>query len=88
MSNDEYWHPDGNVDLGSSYITIYDCKYVFRPLRREVTFDSVGGNQIPTMRVWHDRTLGELPVTTRQGYTFQGWFDSNGTQFATSTRIT
>ena len=40
---DEYWYTDGNIDLGSSYITIYDCKYMFRPLRHTVMFNSLGG---------------------------------------------
>ena len=39
----EHWYTDGNIDLGNSYITIYDCKYMFRPLRHTVMFNSLGG---------------------------------------------
>ena len=44
-----------------------------------VTFDPDGGTvSEPTRRVLVGGTIGTLPVPTKTGYAFIGWFDSNG----------
>lgn len=38
-----------------------------------ITFDSTGGNEFAPKIVNHNTPIGELPVPTREGYTFHGW---------------
>ena len=48
-----------------------------------VTFDPDSGTvDEPTRRVMVGSTIGTLPVPTRAGYAFLGWFDSNGRQIS------
>lgn len=46
-----------------------------------VTFDVNGGNALEndTMTVSYDSAFGTLPVPTREGYVFLGWYDENDT---------
>ena len=58
--------------------------------RFTVTFDPNGGNTAPVSRLAVDGLVGPLPVTARDGYTFDGWFTaaSGGEQVATDTAVT
>ena len=47
-------------------------------ITRNVTFDANGGTvDIPSKKVKIGRTYGELPIPTREGYTFKGWNGKN-----------
>ena len=53
-----------------------------------VTFDANGGTcDVATMDTGNDYTLASLPVPTRSGYTFKGWYTAStgGTKVTTST---
>jgi hypothetical protein len=44
-----------------------------------VTFNSNSGSNVASIVRTIGTALGELPVTTREGYDFDGWFtESNG----------
>lgn len=56
-----------------------------------VTLDANGGFVSPTSKtVTYDSTYGTLPVPTRTGYKFLGWYTakSGGTQITSSTKVT
>ena len=55
-----------------------------------VTFYANGGSGSVSKSYNHGASLGELPVSTREGYEFVGWFTaaSGGTQVTTSTIVT
>lgn len=59
-----------------------------------VTFDANGGAEVPAREVVYGVAYGELPATTRAGYTFHGWTDGEGhavsadTVFATAANVT
>ena len=55
----------------------------------KITFNPNGGSVDKTeMTAFVGQTLGALPVPTRTGYDFAGWFDSNGVQITdTSTLV-
>lgn len=46
-----------------------------------VTFDSNGGSEVSPQKHGIDTSIGELPTTTRTGFTFVGWYLSNGTKY-------
>ena len=55
-----------------------------------VTFDANGGNVDPASKqVTYGTAYGELPVPTRAGYTFDGWFteETNGTKIVSSKTV-
>ena len=54
-----------------------------------VTFNSTGGSAVSSKTVNHGSAIGTLPVTTRSGYTFLGWYSatSGGVQVTTGTVI-
>jgi uncharacterized repeat protein (TIGR02543 family)/LPXTG-motif cell wall-anchored protein len=52
----------------------------------EITFDVSGGVlEDKTMDVTFDAPVGELPVPTREGYTFNGWIDRMGNVYTAET---
>lgn len=55
-----------------------------------VSFDSNGGSDVASITVTYDGTYGTLPVPTRDGYTFLGWFTAktDGTKVADTTKVT
>ena len=59
-----------------------------------VTFDEQGGSAVSDRYVWYGRSYTQyaaLPVPTRSGYTFSGWFTSTfgaGAQITTGTLST
>ena len=65
--------------------------YVVSPCEYIVAFDANGGSVTPaTATATHDVAIGTLPTPTRDGYTFNGWFDAvtDGNQVTTSTVFT
>ncbi len=44
------------------------------PTAVTVTFDSAGGNAVPSATVPVGTAIGTLPTPSREGYTFGGWF--------------
>lgn len=56
-----------------------------------VTFDANGGSVgTASITVTYDSTYGTLPIPTRAGYKFLGWYTakSDGTQITSSTKVT
>ena len=56
-----------------------------------VAFNANGGNVSPQSRtVEYGAVVGGLPVPTRSGYVFDGWYTaaSGGTQITESTKVT
>ena len=43
-----------------------------------VTFDSNGGTSVTARTVQDGKSLGSLPVPTKDGYIFQGWYSDSG----------
>ena len=58
--------------------------------RFTVTFDANGGVMAPVSRLAVDGVAGELPMPTRDGWMFDGWFTaaSGGEQIAVDTAVT
>jgi len=54
-----------------------------------IDFDVNGGDALAadkqTKTVTYTLPVGELPAATRTGYTFDGWFDGNGTKYTADT---
>ncbi len=46
----------------------------WEPKEFTVTFDSCGGSSVSPKKVYYDSAYGDLPVPTRDHYTFLGWF--------------
>ncbi len=54
-----------------------------------VTLDASGGTVVPdSLDVTYGTAIGELPVPTKPGYTFLGWFDADGTKVLAETVYT
>ena len=54
-----------------------------------LTLDANGGKVEPaTLTVTYDAAIGTLPVPTRTGYTFAGWFDAQGKEATAETVYT
>lgn len=66
-----------------------NVKYVVVPAIYDITFDPNGGTVSPrTKRVKHDEAYGSLPVPSRVGYTFKGWYTSTtGGEEITASKI-
>ena len=55
-----------------------------------VTFNANGGSVLPSSKtVTYASTYGDLPIPTREGYTFAGWYTakSEGTKIEASTKV-
>ena len=64
--------------------TVYEA--VWSANTYEITFDVSGGElDNRTMSVTFDQPIGEMPVPTRAGYTFQGWIDRMGNVYTAET---
>lgn len=86
---DGWFLPDGTQVTEDTILTIdnvvikndANSKEAVRPLTAKFTpyenwlvFDANGGQVTPDrIRVTYDKSVGELPVPTRTGYTFTGW---------------
>ena len=68
-------------------VTLYA---VWRGKQFTINFSSTGGSPVSSIVRNMNDTIGELPVPTRTGYTFAGWFTSTtgGSQVTSSTRVT
>ncbi|MBR2167275.1 MAG: InlB B-repeat-containing protein, partial [Paludibacteraceae bacterium] len=78
--NNPTWVKDGGVTLYAKWTA---NSYT-------VTFNANGGTVgTASKSVTYDATYGDLPVPTRSGYAFVGWFteESSGTQIAASTKV-
>lgn len=54
-----------------------------------VEFDAAGGEcSKGNMIVMSGKSYGSLPIPTREGYEFQGWYTSDGTKVTTETTVT
>lgn len=76
-----------NYSLGTNNI-ILDVYWSTQPYT--VNFNANGGTVSPTsMTVYYGSTYGNLPVPTRQGYGFDGWYTeaTGGTQVTASTSV-
>lgn len=77
-----YTAPNGGeqVDLTKNYIIVGDSKLYaqWSIATYTITFDSNGGsNPNPTsLTVTYGGTYGKLPVVTKTGYSFEGWYTS------------
>ena len=78
--------------------TVYSASYVYfntstsQP-QMTVTFNPNGGSLSSSLRtstVTYGQAYGELPVPTRSGYTFEGWYTSasGGTEVTETTTVT
>ncbi len=61
----------------------------FTPNTYTVSFNGNGGNNANNKTVTYDATYGDLPSSTRLGYTFAGWYTSatGGLQVTASTKV-
>lgn len=74
----------------TSYTTIYNGKLIQLTKTEfegyiqgcfKITFNPNGGDvDVTEMTAFVGQSLGTLPVPTRTGHNFEGWFDSNGVQ--------
>ena len=80
--NGEKVLPGSTYQIASdSVLTARWSQYAFT-----VTLDPNGGTVNPTtVRVEMDAPVGTLPVPTRNGYTFIGWFDADGNEYTAET---
>ena len=53
-----------------------------------IQFDSRGGNSVANRYVSPNTAIGTLPIPTKSGYNFAGWYDSNNQRVRHSTVIT
>ena len=58
------------------------------PVFHTVTFDSAGGSSVAARTLSHGTAVGSLPVPTRKGFRFMGWFLPSGARLSESTLIT
>lgn len=71
-----YFKAGNKVALETGSYELYPS---FTPLSFNVTFDSMGGSKVSTVKqVTYDKVFGAMPVSTRTGYTFQGWYSKDG----------
>ncbi|MBO5338532.1 MAG: InlB B-repeat-containing protein [Clostridia bacterium] len=67
---------DGKIE---SDMILYSCEYA--PV---IDFDSTGGNKVNSIVAKAGDTI-TIPTPERENYNFVGWFDTNGTQFTSTT---
>lgn len=73
--------------MGAGNVTIY-AHWQLNTVN--VTFNANGGSGTTTKAYTVNSTLGTLPSASRSGYTFKGWYTSNGggSQVSSSTKVT
>ena len=78
--------PNNGVSLYWKFTEHQNLHAVWTAKTYTVKFDANGGTVSPTSKkATYDAALGELPVPTRTGYTFLGWFDKNGEEVTSET---
>lgn len=92
MSNELHWGGYNNTDVGTSEsyiksIAVYIVKAPKTPIT--ATLNANGGIcETNSKQVYNGRTYGALPVPTRTGRTFMGWWDtSTNTECISSTTV-
>lgn len=61
---------------------------VYTPNQYRVTFNTVGGSDVTPLSVAYGSAVGTLPATTKDGYTFNGWYDGDGAKWTDATEVT
>ncbi|MDE6292362.1 MAG: InlB B-repeat-containing protein, partial [Bacilli bacterium] len=88
-SNGETADKNVTIAQGSTGNKTYTAN--FNPNTYTVTFDANGGSEVSTvLTVTYDATYGDtLPVPTRSGYTFGGWYteETGGTKVESTTKV-
>ena len=78
----------GNTIVGPSTVVNSDMTLVaqWTMIQYTVTFDPNGGTSVSSRTVDAGSSIGSLPPTTREGYTFAGW-TYNGSTVSSSTTV-
>lgn len=63
------------ITFPSQNITLY-AKWI--PENRTISFDSQGGNEVEVITLPIGSAIESAPEPTREGYTFEGWFEEEG----------
>lgn len=81
------WYKENGTKIDSTYVQHEDDNITvyahWTPNPYTMTFDANGGSVSPTQKTCYvDTKVGDLPVPTRNYYTFKGWFTakSGGTE--------
>jgi uncharacterized repeat protein (TIGR02543 family) len=83
-------HLEGvNTGAGLQPQSLY-LDQISRRLRPTITFNANGGSAAASKQVIFGETYGALPVSSRSGFTFLGWFTAltGGTQVTADTTVT
>jgi len=73
-----------STDINTS-VTAYCVVEVLPGQGYTVTLDANGGKVEPSaLAVVYGQAVGALPVPTREGYTFGGWYDKDGNRYDAS----
>lgn len=56
----------------------------FTPIQFQVTFNSSGGSVVAPVNVTYLDTIDSVPIPTREGMTFEGWYTSSDVLFDTN----
>lgn len=75
---------DFDSDVVTSNTTLF-AKWTIN--QYDVQFDAKNGISLPTVQKEYNATLGSLPIVSKTGYVFAGWYDENGTKALSSTVI-
>ena len=84
------WYDEAGhrYDASTVYSVRHDMTLVagWTPNTYTVTFDANGGAVEPaSMTVTFGQAMGKLPTPTRDGYTFDGWYDQDGNRYTAGT---
>lgn len=60
--------------FGETYFNSQQIEMTIRYLMHTITFDACGGSEIPSVLLQEELAYGELPVPTREGCVFLGWY--------------
>lgn len=89
-----YWYDHTGKDILSSQRQMNSDTTVHikcNPIEYTVTFEPRDGKITSgkdTVKVKFQDAVGTLPVATRDGYVFQGWFDDEDIKWTSSTKLT
>ena len=64
--------------FGETYFDSPQVEMMIRYLMHTITFDSCGGSEIPSVALQEELAYGDLPVPTREGCVFLGWYTESG----------
>ena len=68
----------------------YNCLEGYQEkVKYTITFNSNGGTEFDSIERYENQVIGSLPVPTKDGYTFEGWFNQDYTvEITSSTPVT